>query len=154
MSIKIMSWVLDHSPYEGKARLVHVVLADHANDEGLCWPSQKTIAHRAGCSVEHVRVTVKQMIADGFVSIVKESTRDGQAHQYKLMVPKSFGLPNSTGDGPQVDGVTSPNLSPSNRQEPPKNHQGSNVRVECPYCRRKITWGKPHDCSAMNMRMK
>ena len=67
MSIKIMSWVLDHSPYEGKARLVHVVLADHANDDGVCWPSQEKIGKRAGCSTEHVRSTVKQMVAEGYV---------------------------------------------------------------------------------------
>jgi len=117
MSIKIMSWVLDHSPYEGKARLVHVVLADHANDDGKCWPSQSKIAARAGCSVEHVRVTVRQMEADGFIQIIEESTRQGKAHTYLLKSPNHL-VPKSTGEGPQVDRQTSPNPSPSNRKEP------------------------------------
>lgn len=146
MSIKIMSWVLDHSPYDGKARLVHAVLADHANDDGLCWPSQTTIARRAGCSVEHVRVTVRTMIADGYLSIVQESTRSGQAHTYKLLVPKSFGVPKSSDQPPQVDGPTSPNPSPSNRQEPSINH--------CPYCHRPVDQRKAHDCPAMNQRIR
>jgi hypothetical protein len=155
MSIKIMSWVLDYSPYEGKARLIHVVLADHANDEGLCWPSQKTIAHRAGCSVEHVRVTIKQMVADGFVSIIRASTREGQTHQYRLTVPKSLGVPKSTGKGPQVDGETSPNPSPSNRKEPSEESPvAKGERVKCPYCHDKFVWGKPHNCSANNMLMR
>ncbi len=82
MSIKIMSWVLDHSPYEGKARLIHVVLADHANDDGMCWPSQVKIAARAGCSVEHVRVTVKQMIEDDYIEITSVSKGTGNAQKY------------------------------------------------------------------------
>lgn len=155
MSIKIMSWVLDHSPYEGKARLIHVVLADHASDEGVCWPSQTTIARRAGCSVEHVRLTVKQMLADGFIKILEPGTREGNPHKYMLVVPKSFGAPKSTGQPPQVDGTTSPNLPPSNHQEPSENHhQGSNVKVTCPYCNQRVTFGKAHDCSAMNMRIR
>lgn len=154
MSIKIMSWVLDHSPYVGKARLVHVVLADHANDDGYCWPSQATIARRAGCSVEHVRVTVKQMVAEGFIQIIEPGTREGDSHRYQLMVPKSFGVPKSDGQPPQVETPTSPNPSPSNRKEPSKNRQKAPEKVECPYCRQKFVWGKPHDCSAMNMRMR
>lgn len=159
MSIKIMSWVLDHSPYEGKARLIHVVLADHANDEGVCWPRQDQIAARAGCSVEHVRVTVKQMVADGYVELIAASKGRGSSHKYLLKNPKSVGVsdhgsPQVDGLSPQVDGTITPNPSPNNRQEPSKNHQEAPERVECPYCRQKFTWGKPHDCSAMNMRMR
>ena len=87
-----MSWVLDYSPYEGKARLIHVVLADHANDEGICWPRQDQIAARAGCSVEHVRVTVKQMIADGYVELISISKGRGSSHKYLLKNPKWTGL--------------------------------------------------------------
>ena len=153
MSIKIMSWVLDHSPYMGKARLVHAVLADHSNDDGLCWPSQAKIAKRAGCSIEHVRLTVKQMVADGYLEIVEPSTREGSATRYKLVVPNSLGVPKSTGEGPQVDGTTSPNPSPSNHKEsslePPVDE-----RPRCPYCKMRYTFGKPHNCSAMNMLMR
>lgn len=157
-----MSWVLDNSPYEGKARLIHVVLADHANDDGFCWPSQSTIARRAGCSVEHVRVTVKQMLADGFIKIIDPGTREGDPHRYQLVVPKSFGVPKSSGQPPQVDGPTSPNPSPSNRQEPSKNHTGGlassgdigntggDRKVRCPYCHNNYKTGKPHNCPAMN----
>lgn len=144
MSIKLMSWVLDHSPYEGKARLIHAVLADHANDEGYCWPSQATIARRAGCTVEHVRVTVKQMISDGYIRIIEQSSRQGSPHKYEMLVPNSLGVPKSSDQGPQVERPTSPNPSPSNHQEP------SN-KPRCPYCRMRFHPDKPHNCSAMNM---
>ena len=150
-----MSWVLDHSPYEGKARLVHLVLADHANDDGLCWPSQQRIAKRAGCSVEHVRTTVKQLVKDGFVEIIKSSTREGEPHHYKMLVPKSSGVPKSVGEGPQVDGPTSPNPSPSNHQEPSRTISDTvSHKPKCPYCHRKYDPNKPHACPAMNMLMR
>lgn len=155
MSIKIMSWVLDHSPYEGKARLIHVVLADHANDEGICWPRQDQIANRAGCSVEHVRVTVKQMVADGYVELVSISKGRGSSHRYLLKNPKSVGVsahgsPQVDGLPPQVDGSITPNPSPNNRQEP----SITISKVACPYCRKKIDKDKAHNCSAMNQLMR
>jgi len=149
MSIKIMSWVLDHSPYEGKARLIHVVLADHANDDGVCWPSQVKIAARAGCSVEHVRVVVGKMIEDGYLKIIASSQGRGNSHKYVLKYPKSLGgfdnvNPQVQRINPQVGGDKPPNPSPKNHQE------SSRTINKCPYCRRTIQEDKPHNCSAMN----
>ena len=152
-----MSWVLDHSPYEGKARLIHVVLADHANDEGVCWPRQDQIAARAGCSVEHVRMTVKQMVSDGYVEIVAASKGRGSSHRYMLKNPKSVGVsdhgtPQVDGLSPQVDRVITPNPSPNNRQEPSITINSDTVsqKAKCPYCYKSFNTTKPHNCSAMN----
>lgn len=124
MSIKIMSWVLDHSPYRGKMRLVHLVLADHANDDGECWPSQAQIARRAGCTVETVRTTVRTLIDDGYLEITRPSSREGDSHHYRLLSPNGLGaVPKSFVLGPQIIRAGSPNLSPSNRQEPSKNRR-------------------------------
>lgn len=157
MSIKIMSWVMDHSPYLGKQRLIHLVLADHASDEGFCWPSQETIARRAGCSVEYVRTTIAEMINDGFLVRERESAGRGKPTHYRV-VPKSVGgssgNPQMQPGNPQIQPPKPPNPSPKNHQEPSMNHQEIPEKVECPYCREKFIWGKPHDCSAMNMRMR
>ena len=55
MSIKAMSWVWDNSPYEGVGLLVHLALADFADDQGVCWPSQKRISDKCKSSERHVR---------------------------------------------------------------------------------------------------
>lgn len=156
MSIKIMSWVWDNSPYDGKALLLHLALADFANDEGDCWPSQPTLARKARCTERHVRDCVKQMIADGFLEITVPS--DGvSSHRYRLSSGPRKSVPprKSTTATPELDDRRGGNRPPKNRQEPSKNQeQPSNVVIACPYCKRKMKWGQPHDCSAMNMRMR
>ena len=118
-------------------------------------PRQDQIANRAGCSVEHVRVTVKQMVADGYVELVSISKGRGSSHKYLLKNPKSVGVsghgsPQVDGLPPQVDGPITPNPSPNNRQEPSITIN----KVTCPYCRKKIDKDKAHNCSAMNQLMR
>lgn len=147
MSIKIMSWVWDNSPYEGKALLVHLALADWAGDHGVCWPNQESIAKKARCSVETVRTTVRSMERDGFLEIIQQSRGRGDSTRYQLKSPKPLG-PNDLGlsENPQIDGPKPPNPSPKNRQEP-------SINTKCAYCNVKLTPGKAHNCSAMNMRI-
>lgn len=155
MSIKIMSWVWEHSPYKGEALLIHLAVADYANDQGMCWPTQETLAQKARCSTEHVRRVVKRMQEDGYISIVAASKGPGSSHTYKLEYPTSGGVlpqkyPTSNTRIPHIQAENTPHSSPNNRQEP----SIEPVRVACPYCNRKFTWGKPHDCPAMNQRIK
>jgi hypothetical protein len=84
LSIKIMSWVWENSPYEGSALLIHLALADHANDDGTCWPSQTGIAGKARCSDRYVRQVTSQMIDDGLLQI--EVSSNGRTnHRYKVI---------------------------------------------------------------------
>lgn len=154
MGFRNVAWVLDHSPYKGTQRLIHVIIADCANDEGgICWPSQAFIARRAACSVETVRTTVKQMISDGHLVVVSPSTTSGKAHTYWLKTsPNIKGrVPKSGGKGPQIDTATSPNPSPSNQKELDKEPQEV---FRCVWCKEKLRVDSPnHYCSAMNMRI-
>ena len=84
MSIRIMSSVWANSPYRGEALLLHLALADFANDEGTCFPSQKTLAKKARCSENYVRVAVKRMVQDGLLEITAPSNGRGNAYTYLL----------------------------------------------------------------------
>lgn len=147
MSIKIMSWVWDNSPYTGKALLIHLALADWAGDDGVCWPKQDNIAAKARCSVETVRTATRVMEQDGLLEIVQESRGRGSSHRYRLLNPKSS-APNDLAQmnraTPQIEPPITPNPSPKNHQEPPRTNK-------CPYCR---TETGNHYCTAMNMRIK
>lgn len=83
MSIRYMTHVWSVSPFRGTTLLIHLALADHANDEGLCWPSQNRLASKARCTVRHVRSAIKLLTDLGYVTIVQAS--DGRKnHLYRV----------------------------------------------------------------------
>lgn len=55
MSIKVATRVWETSQHTGTALLAMLALADHANDDGYCWPGMASIAHK-------VRVKERQCV--------------------------------------------------------------------------------------------
>ena len=148
MSVKIMTWVWDNSPYEGKALLIHLAMADHANDDGMCFPSQEGLAKKSRSSVRYVRDVVNDMVVQGLVELVKESN-GRQNHLYRL-VPKFRGnsVPAELGDtSPELDDKITGTLPPKNHHEP--SLEPSVEKYECIYCHTYQRVGKKHYCSAM-----
>ena len=47
MSIAWMNYVWEHSDQKGTSLLLLLAIADHANDDGICWPSVARLAHKA-----------------------------------------------------------------------------------------------------------
>ena len=115
MSIELMSAVWKHSPYEGARLLLHLAMADHANDEGRFYAGQNSLARKSRCSVEYVRQSVLQMVEDGMLIIERKGSSKGRATEYRLPPPNSLGekqppntvggeLPNSDPPLPNFDG--------------------------------------------------
>jgi hypothetical protein len=68
MSVHVMSWVLKQSPAEKIDRLVLIVLADKANDEGDgAWPSTQTIADEARCSIRSAQYALNSLADAGAI---------------------------------------------------------------------------------------
>ena len=81
-----MTWVWQHSPYSGERLLLHLALADFANDEGVCFPSHSTLAKKARCSNGWVSQTIKQMISDRLIEIVEPAGQGrGKVGRYRLL---------------------------------------------------------------------
>lgn len=57
-----MSLVFQHLHVKPAVKLVALVLADHANDDGLCWPSYARIAERTGVDKRTVQRHVKTLM--------------------------------------------------------------------------------------------
>jgi hypothetical protein len=81
-----MTWVWANSPYSGERLLVHLALADFANDEGVCFPSHSTLAKKARCSQGWVSQTIKKMISDRLIEIVEPAGQGrGKVGRYRLL---------------------------------------------------------------------
>lgn len=137
MSIKIMTWVWENSPYEGSALLIHLRLADHANDDGFCYPSQKGLASAARCTDRYVRTILKQMVADGYVEVV--SVSNGRTNN-------SYQLRNPTSTGTQFQrnpssGVQRNHSSGDGGTSLPENHHVTVIETKrpprCPGCQQR-----------------
>lgn len=80
-----MSHVWECSPFKGERLLLHLALADFANDEGECWPSQPTLARKARCSVTWVRIGLRDLQREGLLEVLSAGSGRGHRTQYRLI---------------------------------------------------------------------
>lgn len=66
MSIAIVHDVL-YLNIPARRKLVLIALAEHADEEGICWPSQALIAHRASISPRKLRDHLRGLEKDGWL---------------------------------------------------------------------------------------
>lgn len=74
MSVTHLGLVLDHLHVKPAVKLVAVVLADHADRDGLCWPSYRRIAERSGLDERTVRRHVKVLLDLGVIEKLRTGT--------------------------------------------------------------------------------
>ena len=99
-----MTYVWDNSPYTGNALIVHLALADHCDDQGICWPSQQYLADKCKISVRQIRRIIHQMIQDNYLFIEQHSKAGMSNNRYRVLFKK-----------PQVTDVLSMESSDSKR---------------------------------------
>lgn len=71
MSIKVMDKVWSDSAQKGSALLLLLAIADHAADDGYCWPKTETLAEKIRMSVRTVYRLVDAVEADGELYVVR-----------------------------------------------------------------------------------
>lgn len=75
MSVKHIGLVLDYfDTSNARLKLVAIILADHADAEGLCWPSYRKIAERANIHERSVQRHIKELIDLGVISKLRTGT--------------------------------------------------------------------------------
>ena len=89
-----MDAVLRSGKYGPGETLILVVLADHADDDGECFPKVETIAERARCTPRSVQRALRKFEGDGAVSVLEESTH----HKPKTYVIDLLHLVGDRGD--------------------------------------------------------
>lgn len=126
MSIAVMSAIWKNGPNDQSALLVMLVLGDHADDYGTCWPSMSLVASKARMSVRNVRRVVRQLEADGWIS-TQIGTGRGNPTRFKIKADKLTAFSNRDDKG----GQTEPERGTNNAlkgdiamsAEPSRNHQ-------------------------------
>lgn len=119
MSVRWITVVWEKSPYKGERLLLHLALADYANDEGTCFPSQRTLAHKARCSQNFVRVCLNQMVEDGYLAVQKEANGRGRTATYLLKKPHLRNGDLANGDSAERETPFVETITPHmNRHEP------------------------------------
>lgn len=71
MSIKAISWAFDQQTGSPTTKLILIKLADNANDDGECWPSQKYISKHTELSRESVNRHIKKLEASKLLTVIR-----------------------------------------------------------------------------------
>lgn len=145
----VLTWVWKNAPkMDPTCLLVLLSLADQANDEGYCWPSQKSTADRCRISPRQVQRWIDHLVDIG---VLESRIRTGTSNMYRVLSLGRDTTPVSQGGTtPTTGGVRHPPRS--NHQEPslePSVEQ-RDARPVCPYCKRRFDSTKRHNCSALN----
>jgi len=83
-----MTAVWDRSKQTGTALLILLALADFTNDDGYCWPSIDTLAHKARCSRRHVQRLLKDIShGEGKEVEIRENAGPNGVHLYRITLP-------------------------------------------------------------------
>lgn len=83
MSIRVMSQVWKNGPESPVDRLMMLAIADNANDEGLAWPSRRTLAVKCCIDERSVKRVIRRLEEQEWIS-----TTRGGGHR------DGFGIPN------------------------------------------------------------
>ena len=84
MSVKVMSWVFEHSTSTGNERLVLLAIADHANDDQWsCWPSVPKLAAKACVSERTVQRALHALEERGELAIDRGAGPSG-THLFRV----------------------------------------------------------------------
>lgn len=90
-------------PLPAQRKLVLLALADNANDEGRCWPSQPTIARKASLSVRALRDHLHALEADGWIAILALGNGRGKSTEYLLAADRIKAEASGNGKGEKAE---------------------------------------------------
>jgi hypothetical protein len=78
MSVRVMTWVWDHSPVGGTERLVLLAIADCAADDGTnAWPALSTLARKTLLDERTVRRIIRRLEDGGHLAVAVAAGPNG-----------------------------------------------------------------------------
>ncbi len=95
MSISILNRIFEDATTTGSQRLVLLVLADVADDNGYCWPGVDWIAKRANITSRQARTILRALESAGHLITSPTNGGRGRTNQYIIATGEKPGSPAS-----------------------------------------------------------
>lgn len=122
----------------GAVRL-YLALDEYARDSGICWPRQKTLTGRLGCSVRQLQRYLLELTKAGLC--IPERSTPGGANRYRLVYVRNHTTPVSLPGDMDVATLATP-VSPHirNKQDietelpPPATEMQIQPQPRCVFC--------------------
>jgi hypothetical protein len=102
MSVDAVSWAKKQRAGSPAAKCVLMILADYADEYGVCWPSQGTLATQTEQSVDSVQRQLKQLEAIPLIERRGRGFRDGRRAVTKYMLMMAATTASAKGATPQI----------------------------------------------------
>lgn len=134
MSVEAVRHVLEQSKTRGAQRLILLVVAEHADRNGIAWPSVETIARLANCSQRFVKATIAKLKTGELV--IERGGGRGRSNRYRIPLERvNSGSPIT--DLERVNSDAERVNSDAQKGEPQftrttKNHQRTTMRSRAP----------------------
>lgn len=87
MSFRVVAKVLRESDERLARRLILLVLAEAASEDGIAWVGQEEVAAKARLSRTHVSESIGDMVADGAIELRKAKRGRRRINVYRLILP-------------------------------------------------------------------
>ncbi len=83
MSLQAMAWAREAMPtlpgvIKAGPRLLLMLMADYANEQGVCWPSIRRLADEMACSMRTVQRSIEALVEQGLMEVVPRQTKTGR----------------------------------------------------------------------------
>lgn len=91
MSVRVMTWAWAVDCASSGEKLVLLALADHAGEDGTCYPSSGALAEKTGLGNSTVRHHLDALEERGVLSRVRRRRRDGKLGTYRYMLGSTAG---------------------------------------------------------------
>lgn len=107
-------------------RLVLLALADSANDEGVCWPSIATLAHKANIARTTTEDAIRSLETDG---LIVRNRRFNDSNVYEIVTARLVATPPEIrGTPPEIHGSPPPESGGPPPEIPGTNRKGTKNR--------------------------
>lgn len=77
------NWLLQRQDISSNAKLVYARLAQFANQDGVAWPSQDTLAQECGISVRSIKSAIKELRDINLIESIQRGLR--RSNQYRFL---------------------------------------------------------------------